>query len=81
MWVAGAGIFINGFSAFLCMAGRKKDLNIQGAFAHMASDAAVSVGVVLIGLAIHLTGLLWLDPVVSILIGVVIVLGHMESPP
>ncbi len=75
MWVAGAGIFINGFSAFLFMAGRKKDINIQGAFAHMASDAAVSVGVVLIGLAIHLTGILWLDPAVSILIGVVIIWG------
>lgn len=75
MWVAAAGIFINGFSAFLFMAGRKKDLNIRGAFAHMAGDAAVSVGVVLIGLAIHLTGLLWLDPAVSILIALVIVWG------
>jgi cobalt-zinc-cadmium efflux system protein len=75
MWVAAAGILVNGASALLFMAGRERDLNIRGAFAHMASDAAVSVGVVLIGLTIRLTGWLWLDPVVSILIGAVIVWG------
>jgi cobalt-zinc-cadmium efflux system protein len=75
MWVAAAGIVVNGVSALLFMAGRERDLNVRGAFAHMASDAAVSVGVVLIGLAIHLTGWLWLDPLVSILIGVIIVWG------
>lgn len=75
MWVAAAGIVVNGLSALLFMAGRQRDINIRGAFAHMAGDAAVSLGVVLIGFAIRLTGWQWLDPAVSILIGVVIVLG------
>lgn len=75
MWVAAAGVVINTVSAFLFMAGRKHDLNIRGAFLHMAGDAAVSVGVIIIGLAIHLTGWHWLDPAVSIAIGGVIVWG------
>jgi cobalt-zinc-cadmium efflux system protein len=75
IWVAAAGVVINTFSALLFMAGREHDLNIQGAYTHMASDAAVSLGVVGIGLAIHATGWQWLDPAVSILIGGVIVWG------
>ncbi len=75
MWVAAAGVVINTISALLFMAGRKHDLNIRGAFLHMAGDAAVSVGVIIIGLAIHLTGWHWLDPAVSIVIGGVIVWG------
>ncbi|MDB6080313.1 MAG: cation diffusion facilitator family transporter [Akkermansiaceae bacterium] len=73
MWVAGAGVVINAATALLFMAGRKHDLNVRGAFIHMAADAGVSLGVVLIGLAITFTGLHWLDPAVSILIGLVIV--------
>ena len=57
------------------MAGRHHDLNIKGAFLHMAGDAAVSLGVVGIGFAIRATGWHWLDPAVSILIGGVIVYG------
>jgi cobalt-zinc-cadmium efflux system protein len=57
------------------MAGREHDLNIQGAFMHMAGDAAVSVGVIIIGLAIRATGWHWLDPAMSVLIGIVIVWG------
>jgi len=75
VWVAAAGVVINTVSALLFMAGRKHDLNIRGAFLHMAGDAAVSVGVIIIGLAIHLTGWHWLDPAVSIVIGGVIVWG------
>lgn len=75
IWVAAAGVVINSISALLFMAGRKRDININGAFIHMAGDAAVSLGVVFIGIGINATGWLWLDPAVSILIGVVIVWG------
>lgn len=75
MWVAAAGVVINTISALLFMAGRERDLNVRGAFTHMAADAAVSLGVVLAGLAIRETGWKWLDPAVSILISGVIVWG------
>ena len=75
IWVAAAGVVINTISALLFMAGRKHDLNIKGAFMHMAGDAAVSLGVVGIGFVIGATGWHWLDPAVSILIGGVIVWG------
>jgi cobalt-zinc-cadmium efflux system protein len=75
IWVAAAGVVINTASALLFMTGRKKDLNLNGAFLHMAADAAVSLGVVLAGLAILATGWNWLDPAISILIGGVIVWG------
>jgi cobalt-zinc-cadmium efflux system protein len=73
IWVAAAGVVINTMSALLFVAGRKKDLNINGAFLHMAGDAAVSLGVVVIGLGIYATGWNWLDPATSILISGVIV--------
>lgn len=66
--VAAIGVAINGFSAWLFMAGAKDDINIRGAYQHMAADAAISLGVVLSGLAIMATGWAWLDPVVSIAI-------------
>lgn len=75
MVVAGFGILINGFTAWLFAAGRKADLNVRGAFLHMAADAAVSAGVVIAGGAILFTGRLWIDPVVSLLIAAVIVWG------
>jgi cobalt-zinc-cadmium efflux system protein len=75
MAVAATGIVINGFSALLFMSGRKHDLNVKGAFLHLIGDAAVSAGVVAAAFAIKLTGWLWLDPVVSLAIGVVIVWG------
>jgi cobalt-zinc-cadmium efflux system protein len=75
MWVAAAGVVLNGITAWLFMSGREKDLNIRGAFLHMAADAAISAGVVVAGLAIRLTGLSWLDPVTSILINIIIVIG------
>jgi cobalt-zinc-cadmium efflux system protein len=75
MAVAATGIVINAVSALLFMRGRKRDLNIKGAFLHMASDAVVSVGVVFAGLAILLTGWQWIDPVVSLVIAAAIVLG------
>ena len=75
MIVAGAGILINGVCAWLFASGRKGDLNIRGAFTHMAADALVSVGVVIAGLVIVLTGWLWLDPAVSLIINAIIVWG------
>ena len=73
MAVAAAGIAVNGFTAWLFAAGRRGDLNIRGAYLHMAADAAVSAAVVVAGLAITVTGWLWLDPVTSLMIVAVIV--------
>jgi cobalt-zinc-cadmium efflux system protein len=75
MIVAGAGIVINGFSAWLLMAGNKGDLNVRGAFLHLVADALVSVAVVVAGGIIILTGWNWVDPAASLLIAVVIVWG------
>ncbi|MBF5057023.1 cation diffusion facilitator family transporter [Alcanivorax sp. 521-1] len=75
MVVAAIGVLINTVSAWLFVKGSKEDLNLRGAFLHLAADAAVSVGVVLAGLAILYTGWNWLDPVVSLVITVVIVAG------
>jgi cobalt-zinc-cadmium efflux system protein len=66
--VAAIGVIINTVTALLFVAGRKKDLNIRGAFLHMASDAGVSVGVVLAGIGIITSGWLWIDPLVSLVI-------------
>lgn len=73
MAVAAAGIVINGVTALLFFEGRKRDLNIKGAFLHMAADAAVSVGVVLAGAIIFFTGKQWIDPVASLIINAVII--------
>ncbi len=74
MWVAISGIVINGVTALLFMRDRKSDINIRGAFVHMAVDAGVSFGVVIAGLLITLTGFVWIDPVISIVIAGVIIL-------
>jgi cobalt-zinc-cadmium efflux system protein len=73
--VAAVGIAINGFSAWLFVAGSKKDLNIRGAFLHMAADALVSLGVVIGGVTILYTGWHWIDPVLSLVIVAVILVG------
>jgi cobalt-zinc-cadmium efflux system protein len=73
--VAAIGVVINTGTALMFMSGRKGDLNIRAAFQHMAADALVSVGVVLAGFGILLTHLLWLDPIVSIVISLLIILG------
>lgn len=75
MIVAGIGIVINTATALLFMKGRKGDLNIRGAFLHMAADAAVSAGVVIAGLLIVLTGKSWIDPVTSLIIVAVVAVG------
>jgi cobalt-zinc-cadmium efflux system protein len=75
MAVAAVGIVINTISALLFLSGRKRDLNLKGAFLHMAGDAAVSLGVVIAAFAIRLTAWQWLDPAASLAIGAVIVWG------
>jgi cobalt-zinc-cadmium efflux system protein len=75
IWVALVGVGINAATAVLFMRDRKRDLNVRGAYLHMVADTAVSLGVVVAGAAILLTGRPWLDPVVSLLIVAVIVLG------
>jgi cobalt-zinc-cadmium efflux system protein len=73
MIVAAVGIAINGLTAWMFASGRKSDINIRGAFLHMAADAAVSAGVVVAGGLILLTGWQWVDPAVSLVICAIIV--------
>ena len=75
MIIAAIGIAINGFTAWLFASGSKDDINIRGAFLHMAADAVISLGVVIAGLVMLLTGWLWVDPLVSLIISGVIVFG------
>ncbi len=72
MIVAAIGVVINTFTALLFMKGQKEDLNIKGAFLHMAADAGISLGVVIAGLLILTTNILWIDPLMSLLIIAVI---------
>jgi cobalt-zinc-cadmium efflux system protein len=75
MVVSAIGIAVNGVTALLFAAGRKDDLNIKGAFMHMASDAVLALGVLIAGGLILLTGWQWLDPAVSLVVSVAIVIG------
>jgi cobalt-zinc-cadmium efflux system protein len=75
IWVAALGVLINAGTALLFMGGRKTDLNIRGAYLHMAADAGVSLGVAVAGVGIMYKGWTWLDPVASLLIVTVIVAG------
>jgi cobalt-zinc-cadmium efflux system protein len=75
MAVAAVGIAVNGATALMFMGGRERDLNVRSAFQHMASDALVALGVVATGGLILVTRWLWLDPVISLVISAVIVLG------
>ena len=73
--VAAIGVMINLATAMLFMAGRKGDLNVRAAFQHMAGDAAIALGVVVAGFAILYTGWHWLDPVVSLVIAALVIVG------
>jgi cobalt-zinc-cadmium efflux system protein len=73
IWVAMVGIVINAGTAMMFMSGRKVDLNIRGAFLHMAADAVISAGVVAGGIIIMFTGLHWVDPALSLTISAIIV--------
>ena len=74
-WVAMAGIAVNGFTAWLFVKDKDTDLNVKGAYLHMAVDAIVSLGVVISGIIIYFTHLTWIDSAVSIIIGIVILTG------
>jgi cobalt-zinc-cadmium efflux system protein len=75
MIVAGIGVVINTITALMFLKGQKDDLNIKGAFLHMAADAGVSLGVVISGLLMVKTGLQLIDPIMSFIIIIVILWG------
>ena len=77
-WTAGVGIVINGLTAFLLMRHQKNDINTRGAFLHMAADTLVSVGVVVSGIVIALTGWTFIDPVIGIIIAGVILVSTWQ---
>jgi cobalt-zinc-cadmium efflux system protein len=75
IWVAAAGVLVNGVTAWMFAGGRKSDLNIRAAFVHMTADAAVSAGVVLAGFGIMATGWSLLDPISSLVIVAIILIS------
>ena len=75
IWVATAGIVVNTATALLFLRGSSHDVNIRGAFLHMAADAAVSLGVVVAGIVIYFTHWLWIDPAISLVIAGVILIS------
>ena len=77
-WTAGVGIIINGLTTILLMRGQKGDINIRGAFLHMAADTLVSIGVVISGIVITHTGWFIVDPIISLVIAVVILISTWE---
>ena len=76
--VAAVGIAVNGFTAWLFARGRHGDINIRGAYLHMAADALVSAGVVAAGVAIWATGWRWLDPVTSLVLAAIIIVQTLD---
>ncbi|WP_196212608.1 cation diffusion facilitator family transporter [Bacteroides cellulosilyticus] len=74
-WVAGVGVLINAFTAFLFMKDKEKDLNVKGTYLHMAADALVSVGVLVAGIVISRTGWYIIDPIIGLIVAVVILIS------
>lgn len=74
-WVAGIGVVINAVTAWLFMKDKDKDLNVKGAYLHMAADALVSIGVVVSGIVITHTGWYIIDPIVGLVIAIVIIVS------
>ena len=74
-WVAGVGVLINAFTAFLFMKDKEKDLNVKGAYLHMAADALVSVGVLVAGIVISRTGWYIIDLIIGLIVAVVILIS------
>lgn len=72
-WTAGVGVLVNGFTAWLFMRDKERDLNVKGAYLHMAADALVSIGVVVSGVVISWTGWTIIDPIVGLVVAVIIV--------
>lgn len=76
--VAAIGILINGITAWMFARGRRRDINIRGAYLHMLADALVSAGVVVAGVLIATTGWLWVDPVASLVVAALIFVGTVD---
>ena len=74
-WVAGIGVLINAFSAFLFLKDKEKDLNVKGAYIHLMADALVSVGVLVSGIVIQHTGWYIIDPIIGLIVAVVILIS------
>lgn len=74
-WVAGVGVLINAFTAFIFMKDKEKDLNVKGAYLHMAADALVSVGVLVAGIVISRTDWYIIDPIIGLIVAVVILIS------
>lgn len=74
-WIAGVGVLINAFTAFLFMKDKEKDLNVKGAYLHMAADALVSVGVLVAGIVISRTDWYIIDPIIGLIVAVVILIS------
>lgn len=72
-WTAGVGVLVNGFTAWLLLRDKEKDLNVRGAYLHMAADALVSIGVLLSGVVIAWTGWTIVDPIIALVVAAVIV--------
>ena len=72
-WTAGIGVAVNGITAWLFLKDKDRDLNVKGAFLHMAADALVSVGVLLSGVLISWTGMQWIDPIVGLAVALMII--------
>ncbi len=77
-WTAGIGILVNGITTLLLLRGQQNDLNIRGAFLHMAADTMVSAGVVISGIIIAFTGWYIIDPIISLVIALVILISTWE---
>ena len=73
IWTAGVGVLVNGFTAWLFMRDKERDLNVKGAYLHMAADALVSIGVVVSGVVISWTGWTIIDPIVGLVVAAVII--------
>lgn len=74
-WVAGVGVLINAFTAFLFLKDKDKDLNVKGAYLHMAADTLVSVGVLVAGIIIKQTGWYIIDPIIGLVVAIVILVS------
>ncbi|MDR1793017.1 MAG: cation diffusion facilitator family transporter [Bacteroidales bacterium] len=77
-WIAGIGVIINGLTAYLFLKEKEKDLNIKGAYLHLAADALVSLGVVISGVIIWFTGWYIIDPIIGLLVATVIVFSTWD---
>ena len=75
VWTAGVGVIVNAVTAWLFMKDKEKDMNVKGAYLHMAADTLVSVGVVISGIIIMYTGWTLVDPIIGLVIAVIIVIS------